>query len=248
MTYLTISADEARKICDRLEFDASWDKAGQGYYSLKDQIDPYKLATCGGFLAYSTDSIMLAFKTKIADDSDGEVTVYNMIEERQNLIKQVFERCDTPTEFARVIAANPDLLVPVSAADVTAVSPIFRLKERYFEKLQFLLNRVVAGYVRETGRTKELAKTYRDCCFAILDAQLNQATTEVERIRINQTRSRIEKMEKRDDEIFALMRTYISNLPPYSSTAVQLFTSEMAIDLVSHLGTDEPLVVTHNLK
>lgn len=29
---------EAKKICERLEFDASWDKAGPGYYKLKRQI------------------------------------------------------------------------------------------------------------------------------------------------------------------------------------------------------------------
>lgn len=33
-----LTAYEAKKICERLEFDASWDKCGSGYYSLKRQI------------------------------------------------------------------------------------------------------------------------------------------------------------------------------------------------------------------
>lgn len=35
---LTISRDDAQRICARLEFDASWDKVGSGYYLLKRQI------------------------------------------------------------------------------------------------------------------------------------------------------------------------------------------------------------------
>jgi hypothetical protein len=35
---LTLTTDEASRICKRLEFDASWDKAGSGYYSLKRQL------------------------------------------------------------------------------------------------------------------------------------------------------------------------------------------------------------------
>lgn len=35
---LTVTAAEAAKLCARLEFDASWDKAGSGYYALKRQL------------------------------------------------------------------------------------------------------------------------------------------------------------------------------------------------------------------
>lgn len=35
---ITITLSEAKKLCARLEFDASWDKCGSGYYSMKDQI------------------------------------------------------------------------------------------------------------------------------------------------------------------------------------------------------------------
>lgn len=35
---LTIDKDDAERICKRLEFDASWDKVGSGYYVLKQQI------------------------------------------------------------------------------------------------------------------------------------------------------------------------------------------------------------------
>jgi len=30
-----ITVSEAKEICKRLEFDASWDKCGSGYYTLK---------------------------------------------------------------------------------------------------------------------------------------------------------------------------------------------------------------------
>lgn len=35
---LNVTVDEARRLCKRLEFDASWDKAGSGYYALKRQL------------------------------------------------------------------------------------------------------------------------------------------------------------------------------------------------------------------
>lgn len=35
---LTISRPDAERICNRLEFDASWDKVGPGYYTLKQQL------------------------------------------------------------------------------------------------------------------------------------------------------------------------------------------------------------------
>lgn len=34
--HVTITAEEAKKICDRLEYDSSWDKCGSGYYALKN--------------------------------------------------------------------------------------------------------------------------------------------------------------------------------------------------------------------
>lgn len=33
-----LSYEEAKKICERLESDASWDKACSGYYKLKRQL------------------------------------------------------------------------------------------------------------------------------------------------------------------------------------------------------------------
>jgi len=35
---ISITRDEAAGICKRLEYDASWDKCGSGYYSLKNQL------------------------------------------------------------------------------------------------------------------------------------------------------------------------------------------------------------------
>lgn len=32
---ISLTYEEAKKICERLEYDASWDKAGSGYYTLK---------------------------------------------------------------------------------------------------------------------------------------------------------------------------------------------------------------------
>lgn len=35
---LTLERGDAERICARLEFDASWDKVGSGYYLLKQQL------------------------------------------------------------------------------------------------------------------------------------------------------------------------------------------------------------------
>lgn len=35
---VTLNRGDAERICARLEFDASWDKVGSGYYLLKQQL------------------------------------------------------------------------------------------------------------------------------------------------------------------------------------------------------------------
>ena len=36
---ISISIEDAEKICERLEQDSSWDKCGQGYYDIKKQLN-----------------------------------------------------------------------------------------------------------------------------------------------------------------------------------------------------------------
>lgn len=39
---VTLSVDEAIRICKRLENDASYDKVGSAYYTLKEQIKDFE--------------------------------------------------------------------------------------------------------------------------------------------------------------------------------------------------------------
>ncbi|EYR81440.1 hypothetical protein [Shinella sp. DD12] len=48
---VTLSPHEAEKIAKRLEFDASWDKCGEGYYSIKRQLSSLRPAGVGSAIS-----------------------------------------------------------------------------------------------------------------------------------------------------------------------------------------------------
>lgn len=110
--YLTIDVDDAKKLCGRLEFDASWDKAGPGYYDLNKQMKPSLSVGVGSFIAYSYSSILSAMAARLGSEDD-EVPVSDCateIEKRNELLGELTVALKDADMLVRLIASEPALV------------------------------------------------------------------------------------------------------------------------------------------
>lgn len=110
--YLTVNVDDAKKLCGRLEFDASWDKAGPGYYELSKQMKPSLSVGVGSFIAYSYSSILSAMTARLASEEDEAPVIdcATAIERRNELLSELTGALKDADMLVRLIASEPSLV------------------------------------------------------------------------------------------------------------------------------------------
>jgi hypothetical protein len=169
--YLTIEADDARAVCARLEFDASWDKAGPGYYELNKQIKASLSVGVGSLVAYSYESILVAMGTRLIDeDEEGPASdCTTAIERRNTLLAELVTALKNADTLARLIASNPGLITgrvqrPPVDWDVEAI-----LKEKVVSAVKEALNAVIASHLLRANKNGRPAAEYAKCVEELIE-------------------------------------------------------------------------------
>lgn len=114
MSLLTIAPSEAAKLCARLEFDASWDKAGDGYYQLKRQLREMEYAPDTQPVSLDLLSARREFQEGVVDfleAAEGKpvgVDAFRVI--ASQAIRHRVEAIKSVSDAAIVLARNPEIL------------------------------------------------------------------------------------------------------------------------------------------
>jgi hypothetical protein len=148
--YLTIDVDDAKKLCGRLEFDASWDKAGPGYYDLNKQIKSTLSVGVGSFIAYSYTSIMSAMSARLAgeDDEPPVNDCTTAVEKRNELLGELTVALQNADILVRLIASEPALAFGRLNHAPTDWDMETILKEKVLESIRESLNGVIAAHLK----------------------------------------------------------------------------------------------------
>ncbi len=169
--YLTIEGGDAKSLCARLEFDASWDKAGPGYYELSKQIKASLSVDVGSFVPYSYDSIIAAMTARLIDeDEEGPASdCTTAIERRNALLAELVTLLKNTDALVRLIASNPALIAgriqrpPVDwiVEDILLEKVICTVKEA--------LNAVIASHLLHANKKLRPATEYAKCVGELIE-------------------------------------------------------------------------------
>lgn len=167
-SYLTIEGGDAKSLCARLEFDASWDKAGPGYYELNKQIKASLSVDVGSLVPYSYDSIIAAMTARLIDvDEEGPAgDCTTAIERRNALLAEVMTSIKNSDTLARLIASNPQLIegrIHHAAVDWDVAA---MLRDKVLSAILNALNTVIALHLLNANKkvrpALEYAKTVKE--------------------------------------------------------------------------------------
>ena len=170
-SYLTVETNDAKALCARLEFDASWDKAGPGYYELSKQLKTSLSVGVGTFVAYSYDSILAAMSARLVDeDEEGPaVDCFTAVERRNALLAELVSALKKPETLARLVANNPALLSariqqPTADLNVEAL-----LRDKVVEAISEACNSIIATHLLIASKNTRPAKEYAKVVGALIE-------------------------------------------------------------------------------
>jgi hypothetical protein len=169
--YLTIDADDAKKLCGRLEFDASWDKAGPGYYDLNKQIKAYLSVGVGSFVAYSYPSLLRAIAARLTSEDD-EAPVSDCataVEKRNELLGELAHALKDNETLVRLIASQPALVSGRLDRAPTNWDVETILKGKVLSNIKVALNDVIAEHLIKHNIHVNPALEYAKCVTDIIE-------------------------------------------------------------------------------
>lgn len=170
-SYLTIADDDAKKLCGRLEFDASWDKAGTGYYELNKQMKPSLSISVGSFLAYNHSSIIAAMGARLIPEEEDRpiVDCAGAIQVRNELLSEVAIALENHETLVRLIASEPALIAGNVSCKKGEEPLSDILRKIVISNLKVPLNKVISNYFVESGIEFDPAAEYRKIVVGLID-------------------------------------------------------------------------------
>jgi hypothetical protein len=171
-SYLTIEMGDAKTLCGRLEFDASWDKAGPGYYDLTKQMKTDLTVTVGGFVAYSYVSVLAAMESRLKDEEeeDGKsIDCTGAIHVRNQLLSELKAKLADNDVLVRLLASEPTLIAATLKRTPNDLQVGNILRNSVNDTIRLALNDVIATYFVRSKIPAKPVSEFSKCVIEILD-------------------------------------------------------------------------------
>lgn len=109
---VVLTVEEAKKLCERLEFDASWDKTDGAYYTLQRQLKDFGHEMSEPFLSADLRQIVSLLEEEIEDwKHSGELATLRQLDDIvDGHIGNVVSKLKSVQDTASFIARNPEVL------------------------------------------------------------------------------------------------------------------------------------------